>query len=295
MNRRFKVVIGVDMETDVGSFSPYYEGVSKGTPKLLKMFGENNIEATFFFTGEAAQRNQKVLEEIKKAGHEIGAHSLYHETVGDEIFDNFGTKAVLPEELPLRIKKCTEIIENIAGERPVSFRSPRLWGSTALVKVLEDLGYVVDASYPMYFYREQFFPYHPSKKDWLKKGSMKILEIPNFADMLMKSDDPGLERDRDPWWQYRLNNADEHMKYINNFLKFTEDFDEIPVLCFYIHPWEFVKMPISFDYGECVITVAEPIVKGTGKKAVKEFDKLIKHLLDMGAKFYTAAQLAKDY
>ena len=33
----FDVVYGFDMETDVGSFTPYYEGVQHGTPEILKI------------------------------------------------------------------------------------------------------------------------------------------------------------------------------------------------------------------------------------------------------------------
>jgi len=32
------VVIGVDTETDIGSFTPFYNGVEKGTPLLLEFF-----------------------------------------------------------------------------------------------------------------------------------------------------------------------------------------------------------------------------------------------------------------
>jgi hypothetical protein len=33
----FDVVLGFDMETDIGSFTPFYEGVKRGTPHLLKL------------------------------------------------------------------------------------------------------------------------------------------------------------------------------------------------------------------------------------------------------------------
>ncbi len=59
--------------------------------------------------------------------------------------------------------------EKAAGVKPASFRAPRLWGSTAMVNALEKLGYKADASYPLYFYRKRLFPYHPSRKNWLRK------------------------------------------------------------------------------------------------------------------------------
>lgn len=54
------VVYGFDMETDCGSWSPYYEGLKNGTPKLLKLLRQKKATATFFFTGEAAKLHPKV-------------------------------------------------------------------------------------------------------------------------------------------------------------------------------------------------------------------------------------------
>jgi peptidoglycan-N-acetylglucosamine deacetylase len=51
------VLIGVDMETDVGSFTPFYEGAKRGTPLLLDLFKDKGVQGTFFFTGECAREN----------------------------------------------------------------------------------------------------------------------------------------------------------------------------------------------------------------------------------------------
>ena len=37
------VVLGFDMETDVGSWSPYYEGLKTGTPKLLQVLDSCHV------------------------------------------------------------------------------------------------------------------------------------------------------------------------------------------------------------------------------------------------------------
>src|SRR5690606_13452099 len=100
-------------------------------------------------------------------------HSLLHETVGDPLFPIPLETSLLPEEVPFRIKMATEWVAEVLGHSPVSFRSPRLWGSTAVINALEDLNYVADASYPMYFYKERLTPYYPDKNDWTKEGDMK--------------------------------------------------------------------------------------------------------------------------
>ncbi len=87
-----KVIIGVDTETDIGSFTPFYESVQKGVPILLDMFDSNNVAGTFFFTGEAAKENPNIAKMVAGSNNEVGAHSLYHETVGDELFPIPGVK-----------------------------------------------------------------------------------------------------------------------------------------------------------------------------------------------------------
>ncbi|MBO7742392.1 MAG: polysaccharide deacetylase family protein, partial [Victivallales bacterium] len=161
-----KVVFGFDMETDIGSWTPWYNGFEYGTNSILDVLAQKGISATFFFTADAAQKNPEVTRKVAAAGHEIGAHTLFHETIGDPLFEIPGAVPILPEEVPNRIRKCTEAVEAVAGVRPTSFRCPRLWGSTAVCNTLEELGYVADATYPMYFYREQLSPSHPSKDDW---------------------------------------------------------------------------------------------------------------------------------
>lgn len=290
-----QVLIGVDVETDVGSFTPFYEGVKNGVPILLDMFAENGVKGTFFFTGESAAENPDIAKMVAASDSEVGCHSLYHETVGDELFPLPGVKPLLPHEVFPRIELATKWVEEHSGVHPTSFRCPRLWGSTAVVNALEKLGYKADVTYPMYFYREQFAPYHPSHDDWTKKGDMKIVEIPNFADMVMESSDPGLERDRDQWPQFRTEGAEFVMNKIKGFCKFCEDRGLPAVVALYIHPWEFWPMEESYNFGEATVIPDEFITRGCGETGRREMDKLIKLLKAEGAKFYTAAELAELY
>ena len=81
MMREIQVVFGIDMETDIGSWTPFYEGVTKGTPLMLDLFARKSIQVTGFWVAETARRFPEIVREMKSAGHEIGAHSLYHETI----------------------------------------------------------------------------------------------------------------------------------------------------------------------------------------------------------------------
>jgi peptidoglycan-N-acetylglucosamine deacetylase len=289
------VLFGVDMETDVGSFTPFYEGAKHGTPRLLELFARKEVQGTFFFTGDCAKENPEVAKMVAKSGNEVGCHSLYHETIGDELFPIPGIKPLLTFEIKPRLEICKKWVEEAAEVTTTSFRCPRLWSSTAVVNALEELGFTCDVSYPMYFYREQFVPYHPSRSDWTRKGSSNVLEIPNFADMTMKSNDPGLERDRDQWPLFRTQGGEYILERSKSFLDFCEGKNLPLVLVYYIHPWEFWPMEKSYHFGEATVIPDEFITKNCGDVALGELAKLIDGLADLGANFVTAHELTKIF
>ena len=287
-----KTVFGFDMETDIGSWTPWYNGFAEGTRAILGVLDKQQISATFFFTADAAQKNPEMVKAVLDAGHEIGCHSLFHETVGDALFEIPGAMPLLPEEVPNRLRRATEEVEKAAGVRPVSFRCPRLWGSTAVCNALEDLGYVADATYPMYFYREQLAPYHPSRTDWTKKGDMKLVELPNFADLSMDSKDP-YGRDMDQWPLWRTESAEALMKHVDNYIEFCEKRGAEPFICFYMHPWEFAPMPEGLlHYGEGAVMPDPFIIKNCGPYATEQLDVLIDFLKARGSEFLQARQVS---
>lgn len=288
------VLFGFDMETDIGSWGIDYTGITDGTPKLLNLYQEKEITGTFFFTGEAARLHPGVVQAVKQAGHEVGCHSLYHETVGDPIFEIPGVKPLLAEEVPFRLKVATEWVAEVLGEQPVSFRCPRLWGSTAVCNALEDLGYVADASYPLYFYEEQLTPYHPCSSDWTARGDLKLVEIPNFCDMTIDSSDE-YHRDRDQWPLFRNKSAEALMQHIDNFIGYVRERNLPVVLCFYFHPWEFMPMPTRLHYGEGAVEPDYFLVENCGDYALEQLTILVDMLQARGARFTTAQQIAAEW
>jgi peptidoglycan/xylan/chitin deacetylase (PgdA/CDA1 family) len=292
MNLSPTVVLGFDMETDIGSWTPFYNGLVHGTPRILDVLARHAVKATFFFVGEAARLYPKIVKKVVAGGHEVGAHTLYHETVGDELFPIPGLKPVLPEECYHRLKVATQAVEKVLDRKVVSFRAPRLWGSTAMVNALEDLGYVADCSYPLYYYEQQLTPYHPSRRDWTKSGNLKILEIPNFADLTIKSKDP-YRRDRDQWPLLRVKGAKGLIRHVDNMLAFLVKKRVPPVICLYLHPWEFHPMPRgAIHYGEGAVIPDPFIIRNCGEVAVREFDKLLHLFKERDAAFMTARDLA---
>ena len=62
------VVFGFDMETDIGSWTPFYEGLVHGTPRILELLSKHGISATFFFTGDAARSHPEVVKMVEPRG-----------------------------------------------------------------------------------------------------------------------------------------------------------------------------------------------------------------------------------
>ena len=291
----FDVVFGFDMETDIGSFTPFYEGVKHGTPCVLKLLKKHDIRATFYWTGHAAESNPDMVRRVRDAGHETGCHGLYHETLGEPLFPLPNNWPILPSEVEGRLREATRLVRKASGEQPVSFRCPRLWGSTRVLNVLEKLGYLTDASFPLYFFRKPFVPYHPSAKDWTREGRMRIWEIPNLCDLSMESHDP-YQRDRDQWPVFRTQSAKALIQKVDSFIAYVADRKQRPVLCFYLHPWEFYRMPQgTLDFGESRVKPLPFIVKNCGAKAVQQLDLVCQALKERGGRFLTAKELGADY
>lgn len=291
----FEILLGFDMETDVGSFTPFHEGLRHATPKILEVFKNHEVTGTFYFVGHSAREVPESVLAVQAAGHEVGAHSLYHETVGDPIFPIPGVTPLLPHEIKPRLELNTRWIEEITGERPRSFRCPRLFGSSGVCQALEELDYVSDASYPMYHYRDRLEPYHPDWNDWTRTGTMRLVQIPNFADLTIRCEDP-YGRDCDQWPKFRTESAEALLLCIDRFLDHLKNQGITrKVLAFYFHPWEFHPMPQGeITLGEAGVRPNPFIVKNCGDYALEQFDLLVAGLKKRKGVFQTAQEIAKN-
>ncbi len=84
------------------------------TPALLDLLKDNNIKATFFFTGENAERYPELVKRARDEGHEIGNHTHRH------LPPLFISKAVFEHE----VDKASEMIKRAAGGAPRVMRPP---------------------------------------------------------------------------------------------------------------------------------------------------------------------------
>jgi len=272
--RKF-LLFGFDMETDVGSTSRTYEGVQKGTPAILAILEKHGVKATFYFTGDCAQKNRNILELVSRKGYEIGCHSLYHEDMGEPSFNTSSQGTILEEELEHRLERNLEIVMETIREKPVSFRSPRGFGSNNLMKTLKKLGFLIDSSYMQTMHLERNFPYFVSESDWKQEGDGAILELPLFAFDLENVGDNTFQKKLDCWPRIRTHGADFVFTNMRPIVEKQMREKGASALTFYLHPWEFYPMPKSIQYAEGTLFYDEFLYKNTGEKQAEEFDRFL--------------------
>ena len=89
---------------------PHY----KYTDMILDILEKYGVKATFFVIGINAERYPEKIKRIVSNGHEIGNHTYSHPHL----------KNISDKELESEIKKASDIITNITGEKPSLFRPP---------------------------------------------------------------------------------------------------------------------------------------------------------------------------
>jgi polysaccharide deacetylase family protein (PEP-CTERM system associated) len=113
--------------------------VNKNTMKLLDLFDEYGVKATFFVLGDVAKKNPQLVKEIVRRGHEIGSHGMNHQLVYRQSVEEF--KEDVLESL--------ETLKEISGQNISYYRAPSWSISEERLEVLEFLaqnGIKVDSS-----------------------------------------------------------------------------------------------------------------------------------------------------
>lgn len=91
------------------------DGPSKYTNELLDTLAKNNVKATFFVTGKAAENNKELVKRMYDEGHTVGMHSYSHDY--NKIYSSV-------KEFTNDLNKVSGLIESITGEKPKYYRFP---------------------------------------------------------------------------------------------------------------------------------------------------------------------------
>lgn len=127
------------LEPDISQWPKFERRSDISVRRLLRLFREYDIKATFFVLGDVAVHFPKLVEDIAEAGHEIGTHGMYHQFIYKQS----------RREFHFDLRRSIEILQPLAGRPIKSYRAPyfsitkdSLWA----LETLQDEGIVYDSS-----------------------------------------------------------------------------------------------------------------------------------------------------
>jgi polysaccharide deacetylase family protein (PEP-CTERM system associated) len=109
------------------------------TDRLLQVFADENVRATFFVLGWVARRSPELVRKIHRAGHEVASHGMSHQLIYTQT----------PEEFARETKDAKSLLEDQLGEQVLGYRAATysitrrsLWA----LDIIHELGFRYDSS-----------------------------------------------------------------------------------------------------------------------------------------------------
>lgn len=203
------------------------------TDKLLQIFAEFDVRATFFVLGWVAERSPGLVRRIFDQGHEIACHGLSHELIYRQT----------PEVFASETARARDLLEQAIGGRVFGYRAAS-WSITKeslwALDTLCDLGFCYDSSiFPIRHDRYGI----PDAPQWpgmmVAPSGREIAEFPpstvNILGTRMPVAGGGYFRIF-PYWFTRGGLAKINRDYKQAFM-------------FYLHPWELDPQQPRFNAG----------------------------------------------
>jgi polysaccharide deacetylase family protein (PEP-CTERM system associated) len=143
--------------------------VEANTARILDMFAEAGVTATFFTLGWVAERHGALVRRIVADGHELASHGYFHRLAHEQT----------PQDFARDVGDARKRLEDTGGVRVQGYRAPTFSINTRnpwAFDVLTEQGYRYSSSvYPVRhdlygMPQAPRFPYHP--------GGGTLLEIP---------------------------------------------------------------------------------------------------------------------
>lgn len=192
------------------------------TRRLLSVFGNQGIRATFFVLGWVAKRNPQLIKEIHGAGHEVASHGMSHQLIYQQT----------PDEFRAETRDSKALLEDLTGAPVLGYRaatysitSRSLWA----LDIIHELGFRYDSSiFPIRhdLYGIPNAPIEP--QEILTPKGEKLLEFPistvDLCGVRMPIAGGGYFR-LFPYWLTRTGLRKLNDQYRRPFV-------------FYLHPWE---------------------------------------------------------
>jgi polysaccharide deacetylase family protein (PEP-CTERM system associated) len=117
--------------------------VERNTERILELFDESDVKASFYVLGWIAERFPALVRRIVDSGHELASHGYSHIRVVQQT----------PDQFRQDITRTKKLLEDVSGLQVLGYRaasysigSENLWA----LDVLEDTGYQYSSSiYPI--------------------------------------------------------------------------------------------------------------------------------------------------
>ena len=118
--------------------------IVSSTQRILDLFEQYGVKATFFLVGWIAEKYPQLAVDISARGHELACHSFWHRTV----------YSLSPQEFREDTLRALQAIQVATGVKVRGYRAPS-WSITTeclwALDVLAELGFTYDSSiFPIY-------------------------------------------------------------------------------------------------------------------------------------------------
>jgi polysaccharide deacetylase family protein (PEP-CTERM system associated) len=145
--------------------------VSANTDRLVDLFADAGIRATFFILGWVGERHPDLVRRIAAAGHEIASHGYAHRLVYDQT----------PQAFREDVRRAKSVLESIAGCVVDGYRAPSysitpqsLWA----LDVLIEEGYRYDSSIFPIHHDRYGIPLSPRHPYVVTRAGGSLVELP---------------------------------------------------------------------------------------------------------------------
>jgi polysaccharide deacetylase family protein (PEP-CTERM system associated) len=199
----------------------YPSRVERNCHRLLDIFDDHSVKATFFVLGWIAQRFPALVREVHQRGHELACHSYWHRKVS----------SLTPAEFRADTRAACHAIEQAASVRVTGYRAPT-WSVTPqclwALDILSEEGFTYDSSiFPIRhdLYGIPNASRHPYYHE--TKNGERLLELPPATVQIKGKNFPAAGGG---WFRM--------LPFSYTKWAFRRFHSEGTPLVFYLHPWE---------------------------------------------------------
>ena len=153
------------------AWGTYPSRVEQNTSRLLDLFDQLHVKATFFVLGWTADHFPSLIRQIVERGHEPACHSYWHRLV----------YRLTPDQFRRDAERAKDAIEQAAGAQIYGYRAPSFSitpSSTWALDILREIGFLYDSSifpvrHDVYGFRDA-----PRRPFRLETACGELLEFP---------------------------------------------------------------------------------------------------------------------